>query len=70
MPSASDTRWVYHCQLANFTWNHMAAIVSALVQIYENNKDGSDTAYGYAIRFANEKFIYEVQLMKIILDHA
>jgi hypothetical protein len=48
----------------------MAAIVSALVQIYENNKDGSDTAYGYAIRFANEKFIYEVQLMKIILDHA
>ena len=70
MPSASDTRWVYHCQLADFTWNHMPAIVSALVQIYENKKDSSDTAYGYAIRFANEKFIYEVQLMKIILGHA
>ena len=70
VPSASDTRWVYHCQLADFTWNHMVPIVSALVQIYENNKDSSDTAYGYATRFIDEKFVYEVQLMKIILDHA
>lgn len=70
MPSASETRWVYHSQLADFTWTHMSAIVSALVQIYESGKDSSDTAYGYATRFTNEKFIYEVQLMKVILAHA
>ena len=53
VPSVSDTRWVYHCQLADFTWNHMVPIVSALVRIYENNKDSSDTAFRYATRFIN-----------------
>jgi hypothetical protein len=70
VPSASDTRWVYHCQLADFTWVHMVSIVSALIQINESNKDGSDTANGYALRFANEKFIFEVGIMKVILGHA
>ncbi|CAF3509236.1 unnamed protein product [Rotaria sp. Silwood2] len=68
-PSASDTRWVYHCQLADFEWVHMISIVSALIQINENNKDGSDTANDYATGFADEKFIYEVGIMKVILGH-
>ncbi|CAF3762320.1 unnamed protein product [Rotaria sp. Silwood1] len=48
----------------------MVSIVSALIQIHANNKDGSETANGFAIRFVNEKFIYEVGIMKIILGHA
>ncbi|CAF4026864.1 unnamed protein product, partial [Rotaria magnacalcarata] len=46
------------------------AIVLALIQIGESNADGSDTANGYAIRFVNEIFMYEVGIMKIILEHA
>ncbi|CAF4628390.1 unnamed protein product [Rotaria magnacalcarata] len=67
---ASETHWVYHCQIANFAWTHLVAIVSALIQIGESNTDGSDTANGYAIRFVNEIFMYEVGIMKIILEHA
>jgi len=48
----------------------MVSIVSALIEIYESNKEGSDTANGYAICFANERFIYETGIMKIILGHA
>ncbi|CAF4180389.1 unnamed protein product, partial [Rotaria magnacalcarata] len=70
VPRASETRWVYHCQIANFVWIHLIAIVSALIQIGESNVDGSDTANGYAIRFVNEIFMYEVGIMKIILEHA
>ncbi|CAF3919436.1 unnamed protein product, partial [Rotaria magnacalcarata] len=70
VPRASETRWVYHCQIANFAWTHLVAIVSALIQIGESNADGSDTANGYAIRFVNEIFMYEVGIMKIILEHA
>ena len=70
VPTASDTRWVYHCQLADFAWTHMLSIVSALIEIHESNKESSDTAKGYAICFTNEKFIYEVGIMKIILGHA
>ncbi|CAF1422697.1 unnamed protein product, partial [Rotaria sordida] len=69
VPSASDTRWVYHYQLADFMWTHIVSIVSTLIQIHENNKDGSETANGFAIRFVNEKFIYEAGIMKIILGH-
>ncbi|CAF4642704.1 unnamed protein product [Rotaria sp. Silwood2] len=47
----------------------MISIVSALIQINENNKDGSDTANDYATGFADEKFIYEVGIMKVILGH-
>ena len=70
VPTASDSRWVYHCQLADFAWTHMVSIVSALIEIHESNKESSDTANGYAICFTNEKFIYEVGIMKIILGHA
>ncbi|CAF1077730.1 unnamed protein product [Rotaria sordida] len=70
VPSASDTRWVYHYQLAEFVWTHMVSIVSALIQIHEKNKDGSETANGFAIRFVNEKFIFQIGIMRIILGHA
>ncbi|CAF4617112.1 unnamed protein product [Rotaria magnacalcarata] len=54
---ARETHWAYHCQIANFAWTHLVAIVSALIQIGESSADGSDTANGYAIRFVNEIFI-------------
>jgi hypothetical protein len=40
------------------------SIVSALIQINESNKNGSDRANGYALRFTNDKFVYEVGIMK------
>lgn len=48
----------------------MVPIVSALIEIYESNKEGSDAANGYAACFGNEKFIYSIGIMKIILGHA
>jgi hypothetical protein len=45
------------------------SILSALIQINGSNKNGSDRANGYALRFSNEKFIYEVGIMKAILEH-
>jgi len=48
----------------------MVSIVSALIQIHEKNKDGSETANGFAIRFFNEKLIFQIGIMRIILGHA
>jgi hypothetical protein len=48
----------------------MVSIVSALIQIHEKNKDGSETANGFAIRFVNEKLIFQIGIMRIILGHA
>ena len=72
VPTASDTRWVYHCQLADFAWMHMVSIVSALIEIHESNKEGTSDKFSMCLgstvaRIENtlEEFDYEIYKQKI-----
>ncbi len=57
-------------ELASFAWKHTLSIVSALVQINETGTNGSHVAAGFAQRFGEAKFILEVGMMALILEHA